>query len=158
MDTFGLISKNDKEKDYSIIDIIKELMLDIASNQNSDGSIGIGEEINNTSYFVLAMVLYDEENKPYKNQINKAVSYLLNSNASGLEIYLPLKLTFEKDIYTNEYIIDKIQEIEAEDIQGNLNYLLNILKTDIEEFSQICFGKTLDKMKLIKYLFEEIKY
>ena len=142
----------------STIDINRELMMNIAANQNSDGSMGSDDEILATSYFVLTMVLYGQENIPYKKQIRKAVSYLLNSRFEGWEVYLPLKLAYESNIYTEQDIIDRIRQIEEVDIQGNLKYLLNILKADTEEFSQICLGKALDKKELIKYLYDKLHY
>ncbi|WFA08807.1 VIT domain-containing protein [Tissierella sp. Yu-01] len=154
--SYNALTNNSLLIGRSTIDKTKELMLEIAENQNIDGSIGEVNKGVNTSYFIIAMLLYDEENKPYRKQIKKALSYLLDEHENGLEAYLAMKLAYENDLYSEMNIEDRIERIEKVDGKGNLKYLYGVLNRNIQEFTHITIGNKLETKDFITYLFEKI--
>lgn len=133
--------------------VLKELMLNVASMQNANGSFQ--ENDIKTSYYVMAMLLYKKENKNYTNQIKKAVDYLTAIGNNDLVIYLALKMAIDNN-FDGKYTMEKINFIELNDELSNFRYIYNILNTNINEFSMILFDKNMNKEELIKYLFENI--
>lgn len=138
------------------IDDLKKLMLDLVSNQNADGSFGQVNSITKTAYFIIGMLLYKREYRPYIKQIKKALFNLLDQHAKSTESYIAMKLCYEKGIYREMDIEDRIMVKEKEDMEGYLSYLYNALSSKTEEFSNLLFNKKLNKDELIAFLFNMI--
>lgn len=137
----------------SLFDMTKKLMLNVTSIQNSNGSFRNNKT--KTAYYIIAMLLYKDRIRPYRNQINKAISYLLNFTDNDLTIYLALKLAYTKGFRRNE-LNSIITSIEDKDQVGNYAYLFNLLINNVEEFSDILFHERMNIKQLINYLFKKI--
>lgn len=137
-------------------DRLKESMLEVVANQNADGSLGKDKKGIKTAYFIIAMLLYTKEFKPYYTQIKKAVFYLLDQHDKSLEAYLAMKFAYENSIYTEMDIEDRIDNFEKDDISGNAKYLYKSLISSPEDFSSILLNKNMNNSALIEYLFKII--
>ena len=155
MEKSGTLEKVKLDIDESR-DTLKELMLEVVASQNADGSFREEDMGLRTSYFIIAMILYKEENKPYAKQIKKAIFYLMNQHENSIEAYIAMKLAYKNDIYKQMEIEDRIKIIDKKDIEGSSKYLYNRLIRDTKKFSSILFNESLDKKELIEHLFKKI--
>lgn len=141
--------------DMTELEETKELMLEITARQTADGSFN-NDEIK-TAYYVLAMILYKEQSKPYINQIKKSIEYIINSNISLKSpiLYISLKFAVDNNIMVKG-LIEKVEQLEGMDLLKNLAYLYNSLNRDIKEFTSILFNLKMDRKGLIKFLLDQL--
>ncbi len=68
MEKSGTLEKVKLDIDESR-DTLKELMLEVVASQNADGSFREEDMGLRTSYFIIAMILYKEENKHVVHEV-----------------------------------------------------------------------------------------
>lgn len=135
------------------IDILLAKVIDI---QNLDGSFGKRNKSIFTSYYLIAMVLYNKLVEPFTFSLKKALLYIIENQDKTPESYIALKLIRDRTIHNKREISRIITYRESKDMVGNLIYLYRSLIEDVKKFSKIMFNRPMDKYELIYYLFDEI--
>lgn len=112
---YDITNNNETSGNTKINDLIRK----VAQKQNADGTFGSGNEINSkTAYFVIGMLLLEDEWKPYRIQIKKAGKALLGTGdedillkAIAINLLSELKVLAGSEVnaYMNE-ILSKIDE------------------------------------------------
>lgn len=135
---------------------LSSLMNKVIKVQNPDGSFGNKNRPVYTSYFLIAMVLFNSVKDPYLFFIKRALKYVLNIGDNRVESYIALKLLGDRSSLNKKEINNIITYRENMDVTGNLIYLYRTLLIKVEKFSFILFNNDMNKHELIYFLFTEI--
>ncbi|MCR3921206.1 MAG: VIT and VWA domain-containing protein [Firmicutes bacterium] len=122
---------------------IDELVRRVAQKQNADGTFGSGREVaSKTAYFIIAMLLLQDEWKPYRTQLRKAGSALLGlESKENLLLAIALGMIDEFNVMGREDVRSQLYEISDQLDDEQKAYLKAFQAGDHQILESVVNGK-----------------